>query len=65
METKELKLKTCTELEEDVRELRGKIRELRFAVLTGQSKAVRSLRATKRDLSRTLTVLSQTTHPIV
>ena len=61
MLAKELRLKTRTELESDVRELRGKIRDLRFAVLTGQSKAVRSLREAKRDLARVLMTLTETT----
>lgn len=62
MEAKELKLKTRTELEASARELRSKIRDLRFALQTGQSKAVRSLRNDKRDLSRVMAAIATSTN---
>jgi len=62
MEAKELKLKTRTELEAQARELRAKIRDVRFALQTGQSKAVRKLRDDKRDLSRVMAALANTTN---
>lgn len=62
MEAKELKLKSRAELEASATELRSKIRDLRFALQTGQSKAVRNLRNDKRDLSRVLAALATTTN---
>ena len=54
METKELALKTPEELAALERELRAKIRDLRFSLSAGQTKTVREIRVAKRDLARVL-----------
>lgn len=56
MEAKELKLKTLEELIALERDLRSKIRDMRFSLSTGQTKTVREARNLKRDLARLLAV---------
>jgi len=58
MEAKELKLKTLEELNALERDLRSKIRDMRFSLSTGQTKTVREARNLKRDLARLLAVKS-------
>lgn len=58
MEAKELRLKTREELTALERELRSKIRDMRFTLATRQSAKSRDYRNAKRDLARTLMVLN-------
>ncbi|MFZ6014882.1 MAG: 50S ribosomal protein L29 [Patescibacteria group bacterium] len=59
MKAKDLKQLTKTELSNRVKELRGRIRDLRFNIKTRQNAKVRDLRKAKQDLARTLTILAQ------
>jgi large subunit ribosomal protein L29 len=58
MKVKDLQQLTQAELLKKASELRGEIRDLRFAIKTRQNNKVRNLRKARRDLARVLTVLS-------
>jgi ribosomal protein L29 len=56
MQVKELSLKTKEELIALERDIRIKIRDIRFSISTGQVKTVREMRRLKHDLARILSV---------
>jgi len=58
MKAKDLQQLTKEELLNKASELRGEIRDLRFAIKTRQNAKVRNLRQARQDLARVLTVLS-------
>lgn len=59
MEIKELKQKSETELQNLLKEDREKLRQLRFDLAAGKVKNIRSVRALKKDIARTLTLLKK------
>ena len=61
MKFSELTSKSVTELQRQLSELREQLRDRRFRVAHGQTKDVRELRELKRDISRLLTRIRQTT----
>jgi len=58
MKITEIKKMDITKLNETLLELRNKSRDLRFSIANNQLKAVRDLRATKKDIAKVLTVLN-------
>ena len=59
MKTNELKQKSINELEKMLQERREKLRQLNFDLASGKVKNVRSVRQTKKDIARILTILCQ------
>jgi ribosomal protein L29 len=59
MDTKELRLKTPTELDRLIAELRGQLHHGAHRVVTRQETKVRTLRAVRKDLARALTVRAE------
>ena len=59
MDTKELRLKTPTELDRLITELRGRLHRADHRVVTRQETKVRALRETRKDLARALTVRNE------
>lgn len=58
MKITEIKKMDIAKLNETLLELRNKSRDLRFSIANNQLKAVRDLRATKKDIAKVLTVLN-------
>ena len=58
MKTKDLQQLSKEELLNKLAEVRGEIRDLRFAIKTRQNSKVRNLRNARKDLARILTILS-------
>ncbi len=59
MKTKELKQKSKDELQKFLQNLREKLRQLRFDLVSGKVKNVREIRQIKKDIARILTMLCQ------
>ena len=59
MKASELKKKSKQELNKLLQEEREKLRSLRFGVALKQSKNVRKIRNTKKNIARILTILNQ------
>ncbi len=59
MKTKELEQKNKPELENILKEIQEKLRQLRFNLASGKVKNVREIRKTKKDIARILTVMKQ------
>ncbi len=59
MKAKELKQKTIKDLRKLERELREKLRGLRFDLAAGKVKNVREIRKIKKDIARILTVIRE------
>lgn len=59
MKIKELRKLDITKLNEALTETRNQARELRFSIANNQLKAVRQLRAAKKEIARILTVLNE------
>jgi len=59
MKAKELRQKTIKDLRRLERELREKLRELRFDLASGKVKNVREIREIKKDIARILTVIRE------
>lgn len=59
MKIKELRKKSKNELKSLLNEQREKLRGLRFDVSLKQSKNVRKIRNTKKNIARILTILNQ------
>lgn len=59
MKAKELREKSIEELLKMEKELREKLRNLRFELASGKIKNVREIRATKKDIARILTVIKE------
>jgi len=59
MKTEELKQKNKEELQKMVLGLREKLRQFRFDLASGKVKNVKSIRASKKDVARILTILNQ------
>ncbi|MFA6512346.1 MAG: 50S ribosomal protein L29 [Patescibacteria group bacterium] len=57
MTIKELRMKSRAELEKLLTEQREELRDIRFKVSRDQMKNVRSIRSTKQDIARILTIL--------
>jgi large subunit ribosomal protein L29 len=58
MKINELRNKSDDELKRLLAELRDKLRQLRFDIHLKQSKNVREIRKTKKDIARILTLLN-------
>lgn len=58
MKAKELKQKSKDELQKLLQNLREKLRQLRFDLVSGKVKNVREIRQIKKDIARILTILS-------
>ena len=59
MKAKELRQKTIEDLRKLERELRERLRRLRFDLASGKVKNVRELREVKKDIARILTVIRE------
>ncbi|PLX26356.1 50S ribosomal protein L29 [Candidatus Parcubacteria bacterium] len=59
MKIKELRKLDINKLNEALAETRNQSRELRFSIANNQLKAVRQLRAAKKEIARILTVLNE------
>lgn len=59
MKAKELRQKSKPELEKLLRDLREKLRQLKFDLAAGKLKNVREIREVKRDIARILTLLKE------
>lgn len=59
MEAEELRQKTKEELEAHLLSLRKKMRDLRFDLKSGKVKNIHTLKETKREIARTLTILKE------
>ncbi|MCD6270933.1 50S ribosomal protein L29 [bacterium] len=59
MKAKELRQKTIEDLRKLERELRERLRGLRFDLASGKVKNVRELREVKKDIARILTVIRE------
>ncbi len=59
MKTKELRQKNKKEMRQTLRNLREKLRQLRFDLSAGKVKNVKELREIKKDIAKTLTVLNE------
>lgn len=55
----ELSMKTETELEKMIPELKAKLRDLRFRVARRELKNVRDIREAKKDIAKIQTILHQ------
>jgi len=62
MKTNELRQRSKEELKEIVNELKKKLQELRFDLVSGKVKNVREIRKTKKEIARVLTVLGEKQH---
>lgn len=58
MKISELKQKSETELHRLLREDREKLRQLRFDLVAGKVKNIRAVRALRKDIAKTLTILN-------
>jgi len=59
MKITEIKKLDIAKLTETLTELRTKSRDLRFSIANNQLKAVRNLRAYKKEIAKVLTVLNE------
>ncbi|RJR10307.1 50S ribosomal protein L29 [Candidatus Parcubacteria bacterium] len=59
MKISELRKLDINKLQETLRDLRNKNRELRFSIANNQLKNVRQLRSVKKDAAKVLTVLNE------
>lgn len=59
MKTKELEQKNKMELENILKEIQEKLRQLRFNLASGKVKNVREIRKTKKDIAKILTIMEQ------
>lgn len=57
MKIPEIKRKSKKELELTLKELREKLRQLRFDLAAGKVKNIREIRTVKKDIAKILTVL--------
>lgn len=57
MKASELRQKSKSELQRLLRELREKLRQFRFDLVSGKVKNVREIRQIKKDIARILTIL--------
>jgi len=62
MKTNELRQRSEEELKEIVNELKRKLQELRFDLVSGKVKNVREVRKAKKEIARTLTILGEKQH---
>jgi large subunit ribosomal protein L29 len=61
MKIKELRTKSPQELQNLLKELREKLRDLRFQIASKKLKKVREIRIVKKTIARVLTLLNQNT----
>jgi len=59
MEIQELRQKTEEELKKFLSEIRDRSRVLKFDLASGKVKNVREIRAVRKDISRTITILKE------
>ena len=59
MKVKDIRRKKEPELAKDIKDLRGKLRELRFNLASGKVKNIREIRRVKRDIARILTIIKE------
>lgn len=59
MEIRELRQKTEEELKKFLSESRDRFRVLKFDLASGKVKNVREIRAVRKDISRTITILKE------
>lgn len=57
MKIQEIRRKSNNELQKTLKELREKLRQLRFDLSAGKVKNIREIRAIKKDIARILTCL--------
>ena len=62
MKADELRQRSKEELEKVVNDLRKKLQELRFDLVSGKVKNVREIRKTRKEIARTLTILAEKQH---
>ena len=62
MKANELRQRSEEELKEIVNELKRKLQELRFDLVSGKVKNVREVRKAKKEIARTLTILGEKQH---
>ncbi len=58
MKIAEIKRKSDKELQRTLKELRERLRQLRFDLAAGKVKNIREIRAIKKDIARILTTLN-------
>lgn len=59
MKIRELRRKSIKELEQNLNNLREKLRELRFNLAGGKVKNLKEIRQTKSDIAKILTILKE------
>ncbi len=59
MKVKDIRRKKEPELAKDIKDLREKLRELRFNLASGKVKNIREIREVKRDIARILTIINE------
>lgn len=59
MKADQLRQQTKSELQKVLKELREKLRKLRFALALGKLKNYREIRKVKKDIARVLTVIRE------
>ena len=57
MKIQEIRRKSKKELQRNLKELRERLRQLRFDLAAGKVKNIREIRAIKKDIARILTCL--------
>ena len=62
MKANELRQRSKEELKEIVNDLKKKLQELRFDLVSGKVKNVREIRKTRKKIARTLTILAEKQH---
>jgi len=59
MKVKDIRRKKEPELAKDLKDLREKLRDLRFNLASGKVKDIREIRVVKRDIARILTIINE------
>lgn len=59
MKVEDIRRKKEPELAKDLKDLREKLRDLRFNLASGKVKDIREVRAVKRDIARILTIINE------
>jgi large subunit ribosomal protein L29 len=59
MKVEDIRRKKEPELAKDLKDLREKLRDLKFNLASGKVKDIREVRAVKRDIARILTIINE------
>jgi large subunit ribosomal protein L29 len=59
MKAAEVRQKTKEDLSKSIKDMREKLRSLRFDLAAGKVKNVREIRQIRKDIARTLTILKE------